>query len=264
VYGCEPSGPVLSVTCDAGRACRALVPDPEPTSEVYRDLASCALLPCPPGETGCIGNQLGICAADGVSLSTVTMDCAANGQVCSAASDCTVNGGLVCATPATCAASVTDTLGSPTGPESGSGSPYLGNVIEVSSARKLTELQMWLAFPSPSDLRWIVYELVGSEFVARAEKTTHAASSSGFVGSGPLSFDYRLEAGKRYALGAILPAGAVSYNVSTEWSPLNVNASFGSVLGQAHVYLADASRFSIVPNYAAFMTTHMKVTTESP
>jgi hypothetical protein len=261
VYECEPSGPVLSETCGPARACLALIPDPEPSFEVNRELTTCAFLPCPPGEIRCIGNKLGTCSADGVSLSTVTEDCALNGQVCSAATDCTLNGQLVCLTPATCAASVTDTLSRDASSEAGQGTPYLGNVIDVSSARKLTELQMRLSFPSPSDLRWIVFEQVGTEFIARAEKTTQAASSNGFVSSGPLSFNYQLEVGKRYALGVILPAGSTSYSAAYS---VDSNASFGSAIGNVRVYGADYSSFSIAPNFAGHTTTYMKVTTESP
>ncbi len=265
VYSCQSNGPTLAWTCDPDRQCVALIADPEPSSEVYQDLAICMWQPCAPGETRCVHNQLGTCAADGVSLSAVTSDCAANGQVCTAATDCTVNDAsqIACATPPTCAASVTDTLAWAKSAEAFSGSPYLGNVIDVLSARKLTELQIWLTFSSPRDLRWIVFEQVGSDLIARAEKTTSAASSTGFISSGARSFNYQLEAGKRYALGLVLPVGSVSYHVSAE-DRSNTNLSFGSVLGSVRADVVDFSRFSIPPTFASFMISYMKVTTESP
>lgn len=116
----------------------------------------------------------------------VTSDCAADGKVCAA--------------DLTCAASTTDTLGQDEVTGELGENTFWGTVLDVRSPRKLTELQQWIAFATTRQLRWMVFEQVGSQFMLRADKTTTEASGAGFVSSGPLSFDYQLEAGKHYAL----------------------------------------------------------------
>ena len=248
IFTCGVNGPKLDRECDSGSTCLQLLPDPDPENNAFPDLIRCMPLPCPAGQTGCVLNKVGTCGADGSSLEAVTSDCTESGQVCT--------------TTGTCSASVTDTLGKEESSSVLAGNAYVGNVIEVHSPRKLTELQMWLVFSSPRDLRWLVFEQVGTQFVARAEKTSSVASSAGFVGSGPLSFDYRLEAGKRYALGVVVPGGAVSETANAA-PELVASASFGSVIGSVTAY-NDFTAFEIPQSFTAYAATYAKVTTESP
>jgi len=244
IYSCGFSGPSLYTECDPGDACLAVIPNPEHGSEVYPDMVSCRPLLCPPGQTGCVLNAVGTCGSDGASLSAVTNDCNASGTVCTAS-------GL-------CAASVTDTLGTDEIAQALQASPYVGNVIDVRSARKLTGIEMLLVFTSPRDVRWMIYEQVGSEFIPRAEKTTSIASSTGFISSGPLS--YQLQAGKHYALGAIMPGDSIGFNANLS---LEQNPSFGAVLGSVETY-NDFSSFSIAPSFLPYTVSYMKVTTAAP
>ncbi|HKO52925.1 MAG TPA: hypothetical protein VJV79_34690 [Polyangiaceae bacterium] len=249
IYNCEPNGPMLYTECSAGEACLALVGNADLPPEFNPNVVTCMPLSCPPGQTGCFLNKLGTCAADGASLSEVTNDCAASSQVCT--------------TTGTCAASVTDTVGLDKFAVTNSDGPYIGNLLEVHSSRKLTELQTWIAFASPRDLRWIVYEQVGNDLILRAEKTTTIASSVGFVGSGPLSFNYTLEAGKRYALGVVTPGESIGYADSGAPLPLSESPSFGALLGAVYAY-AEFSKLSITSNFSVHNVSLMKVTTEFP
>ncbi len=240
VITCQPNGPIVYRECSPDEACLAVVPNAD---QSFPDLVSCVPTPCVAGETTCVQNQIGTCEDDGTSLGVVTNDCAASGQVCTAS--------------ATCAASVSDTLGLDENAVALQGSPYVGNMIEVRSSRKLTELQMALVFTSPRDLRWMVFEQVGDEFVLRAETMTTSASSSGFVSSGPLN--YPLDVGKRYALGVMMPSDCIGYN---DTQPVGGNPSFGSVLGSVMAFSDDS--FSVASSFVAYTVSYMKVTTESP
>ncbi len=248
LYYCNRTESDLIQECDPGQACLAIIANPDDDASGNSGLANCAPLSCPPGKTGCVQNKVGTCGADGASLSAVTNDCGASGQIC------TGNG--------TCDTSAIDTVGLDDSAQPLSGGLYVGNVIDVHSPRKLTELQMWLAFPSARDLRWMVFELVGSEFISRAEKTTSISSSPGFVSSGPLSFSYQLEAGKRYALGVIMSGDGVSYYDMRAPLPPAENPSFGSVNGVA--FANDVRNFNVTESFSAGMAAYMKVTTAPP
>jgi hypothetical protein len=248
VYYCGHDAQELNETCGPGQACLMVIANPDSSLSNFA-LAGCMPLSCPPGGTGCALNKVGSCGADGTSLDAVTNDCAADGKIC------TRN--------ATCEVSVTDTVGLDKSALLVSADEYVGNVIDVRSSRKLTELQMWLVFPSTRDVRWRVFELVGYEFVPVAEKTTTVPSSTGFISSGPLSFDYQLAAGKRYALGVSVSGGGVGYYDDTVPLPLADNPSFGSVNGLVYAY-SDVSSFNIMDSFTWATAAYMKVTTASP
>ena len=249
IYYCSRIGQQLLEECAAGQACQAMIGVPDGDFTGSSSLTSCRPLSCPPGQTGCVKNQIGPCAASGAGLSAVTTDCAATGTICTR--------------DATCDVSVTDSVGRDESAMVIGANQYVANVINVLSPRKLTELQMWLVFPSPRDLRWVVFELVGSELISRAEKTTTVASSAGFVGSGPLSFDYLLEAGKHYAFGMTMPGDSVGYYDGTEPLPLADSPSFGSIDGI--VFAEDnVSSFNIGDGFSAGAAIYMKLTTAAP
>ena len=233
VYYCDFNGPYLSEQCIADSACKAL----------GSSGASCLPRACTPSSKACLGNQIGSCASDGQSLSAVTSDCTATADVCTA--------------ELTCAKSATDTLGVDDNVDVIGASSVVGDVIDVNSTRKLTELQTHLVLAGPRELRWIVYELVGQNFVAKVDKVVTNPAESGFLKSGPLSF--QLVAGKRYLLAVVISGGdAVDYLDSI---PFVGNPSFGTMIGRVlSYYPSNFDVFSMDSNYI----THMKVTTELP
>jgi hypothetical protein len=190
--------------CPADTACK-----------VIGNVASCAPLPCSSGDTACIGNQVGTCADDGHSVGNVTADCAGAGNVCGIDNKC--------------AASVVDTLGIAEDAETDYGGSVIGDVIDVTSARKVTELQMNLVLASPRELRWVIYEQVGNNFVARTDKVVSNQSGTGFFSSG--AFTYSLKAGKRYLLAVAISGGnsSIAYFDS---APFSQGVSFGGLVGR--------------------------------
>jgi hypothetical protein len=233
VYYCDFNGPFLSEQCFGDTRCKAL----------GSSGASCAPLACSPSSSACIGNQIGTCASDGQSLSLVTTDCTTSASVCTA--------------DLKCAKSATDTIGKAESLEVISASTAVGDVIDVDSTRKLTELQMQLVLAGPRELRWIVYELSGQTFVAKIDQVVSSLAGTGFFSSGALNF--RLTAGKRYLLAVVVSGGdAVDYIDS---SPFTGEVSFGTVSGRVATYYPGTfDIFSMDPNYVS----HMMITTESP
>jgi hypothetical protein len=234
VYYCDFEGPYLAQQCDPDTACKALG-----TSQAF-----CAPLACSPASSACLGNQIGTCASDGKSLSQVTNDCTATASVCT--------------TDLKCAKSVTDTVGVGESAETFPTSYVVGDVIDVDSARKLTELATQLVFVGQRDLRWVVYELSAQNFVPKFDKIVSVANgNAGFIGSGPLSF--QLAAGKRYLLAVVITGGdAIDYVDSL---PFAGKLSFGAAVGRVVTsYPGTFDVFSVDPNYLS----QMKVTTEAP
>jgi hypothetical protein len=206
--------------------------------------ATCMPLPCSPGSQTCLGNKIGTCGSDGQSLSAVTTDCTTTTNVCTSAF--------------TCAASATDELGTADSTEQLYGGSLVGNVIDVDSPRKLTDLQLFFVTAAPRDMRWIVYEMSGQYFVPKVDKLVQSVTSSGYTSSGALSFN--LVAGKRYLLAVVLPNGDGFDSV--DYQPFVSDLSFGTAVGRIFTtYFAgnlDASSFdpsSVSP---------MKMTTVAP
>jgi hypothetical protein len=209
VYGCDWFGAsaALYQDCPADTTCNV-------TNSNY----SCIPLPCSPGDTVCLGNKVGTCAADGQSLSQVTDDCTAAGSICSADNKC--------------AKSVVDILGvdEPQGDISEPSTYFVGDVIQVSSARKLTEMQFKFFLPPTRSVRWVVFEETSdTNFTARQDWVVADQSGSGFFSSGAIS--YALKAGKTYLLGAVITGGN-QFTAYLDTGPFAQNASFGTVLGR--------------------------------
>ena len=247
VYYCDHDGPTLYNDCGSDAQCLDLEPDALPSdSGSNSELVSCFPLPCQPGESACVQNKLGVCGPDGTTLSSVTLDCTTNGQVCT--------------TDGACLASVTDAFGGAnTALNSYNPNVYLGNLIEIRSSRLLTELQTWLVFNSAQTLHWVVYEQVGPSMIARADVKTNETSSTGYVSSGPLSFDYELEAGKRYALGVFITELSVLSNYNMPF----VNPSFARVIGNVYVY-NDVTTFDLSNGFSTGYAMQMKTVTQAP
>lgn len=188
-------------------------PDDAPCASVSGGGVGCVPYKCWPGTKACIGNQLGVCAADGQSLGSVKQDCSATDDVC--------------VSEAACEPTAVDSVGSAEELASVSEGYVFGNVIEVRSNRRLTLLEANLVLPGPRTLRWVVYEQVDGYFTSRYDALTNAQAGSGFLGSGALN--YTLKAGKTYLLGvAVTGGGLAPYYDAQPWQP---EVSFGAVTG---------------------------------
>jgi hypothetical protein len=217
VYQCQGSlASTLWTQCGGEATCK-----PAGTS------VSCKLFSCVPGFKACLQNQLGACASDGFSLSSVTRDCASEG--------------LLCVSDAACGAQALDSLGSTEELDSFASGQLIGDVVEVTSDRVLTKLEASLVLAGTRDLRFSVFELVGGYFEPRYDKVVRQEAASGWLGSGELS--YPLRAGRRYlfAVSATLGGFVGSYDLA----PFPRGPSFGrNVGGLAATYsnfLSDSS-----------------------
>ena len=212
------------------------------TCQVTDNSATCIPLPCSPGETACLGNKVGVCASDGQSIGGVPTDCAANGNVCG--------------TDGKCAKTIIETLGVAEDAVTESAGNVMGDVIQVNSARKVTEMQMQLVLAAPRELRWVIYEQSGTNFIARVDKVVSNVSGTGFISSGPMA--YTLKAGKTYLFAVAISGGnSIAY---FDTAPYSVNASFGSVLGR----LDSGYSSTIGVYFDSFYLYQMKLTTELP
>jgi hypothetical protein len=176
--------------------------------------ASCVPTPCLPGSTGCASEKYGQCAQDGLSVTGGT-DCAAATQVCTAQG---------------CAASAVDSIGSSNFVTGGSYYNLFGDVLEVTSARKLTTIEAYLTLPTSGNLVWAVYQkdVINTypTYDLKFQKTT-TASGTGFQSSGTLSFE--LTAGGSYLIGVAVSGGSFAYYYDTAITPPLIN--FASVTG---------------------------------
>ncbi|MEI9949695.1 MAG: hypothetical protein WDO74_12140 [Pseudomonadota bacterium] len=240
VYLCQNGAPAAALlqSCGSGRACQELFPG----SAKYG--AACLPAPCSTGEISCVQNQVGTCAPDGKSLSLLIQDCPAEGSVCTA--------------DATCRKSVIDALGVAESGEMNSADTLVANVITVHTPRKLTELQTYIvASSAPRQLRWLVYEQVGSAFVVKAEavvSNTHDLE----LGVGVLS--YQLEAGKTYLLGRVLSAG----ETTNDLAPFEQNLSFAVLVGSLRIPYAPSIDVKAMDNIQLDIVSFMRVSTELP
>jgi hypothetical protein len=236
IYVCQWDGtPGISQYCDGETKCA-------PAGGGY---ARCAPFACSPSTTACIGNKIGTCGDDGGSLSAVSKDCTATSTVCTSAF--------------TCAASATDAIGVEEHAELLYASTVTGNVIQVSSARKMTELQMQLRLDSPVELRWVVYEESGQNFVAKADKVVKNVSGEGYLSSGLFDPAVPLKAGKRY-LFAVAISGTDGFS-SYDLAPFPGNTSFGVTIGRISTSYAP----TIYQEYVSTdVAAQMKIVTQSP
>jgi hypothetical protein len=204
--------------------------------------AGCGPRACEAGATVCLGNALGTCADDGESLSQVTENCASSQRVCNA-------------TPA-CATSVVETLGVNENVDALGSGEALGNIIDVTSSRRLTKLEAHFVLDAPRDVRWLVYELTedGSYELVASEITSNVAGS-GFAASAELS--WVLEAGKRYMLGVglVVFEGYLYYDDA----PYDTSFSFANLVGGTRN--AYSTNMFFDPNAPFY---RLRVTTELP
>lgn len=182
VYSCLGQGAkALKRTCLFGNGC-ADVPG----------TVDCVVLACEPDATACVDNQLGSCAHDGGSLSSVSQDCAEQGKVCDASGDCS--------------SAAIDEVGGNTRTLVAT---HIFNAIDVQSARRLTKLELGIASPTGDvNVHWQIYRQLypGSgdfvEMLAEADSVLVAGEASAVT----TELRYAFETGKQYYLGATVDA----------------------------------------------------------
>lgn len=208
VYFCQYAAPpYISQACNDDQPCKAL----------GNGAAICTQRACTPGVKSCVGNQIGSCAADGASIGSVTDNC--------------VTSSSVCTVDLKCAASATDTIGVAENVEVVYAGTLVATAVAMKSPRTLTELEVQLVLAAPRELRWVIYELVGSTYVAKFDKIASSVTGSGFISSGAISFP--LAAGKSYLMGVAVSGGdAVTYY---DTAPFSQAVSFGNIIGGAYV-----------------------------
>ena len=205
IYTCRANGTqVLDKACPVGRHCA-----------VAGAVAECATNLCAPEAHACVENRLGVCGADGASFSSVTDDCAAQGQVCD-------SGGA-------CSDSAVDTLG-PAGDAtfSGKANSTSGNVIDVYSDRVVTGMQARLKLEAPTQGAFVIYELVGSKYVLRVDDVGPFEPAADAVFSSH-ALNFKIYAGRRYSFAIYLATGACFEKQAADTDVV----SFGHVLGSA-------------------------------
>lgn len=175
----------------------------------------CEPYDCKPGATTCMGNQVGKCDDTGFALASVSDDCAGSNQICDSKQACADSS----VDTATTAADDVITVAA---------QQMLGIAVDVTSSRTLTEIEANLVVGGSRDLTWAIYELVGTTYVLRSNKTVSGQSGSGYLSSGTISYD--LLAGRTYLFTVAANTGSFAgYYDAVPWSSTNV--SFGRLAG---------------------------------
>jgi len=193
VYLCDHWGTnsYAALTCGSGMHCFT-----------SGDRADCAIDACSPGKAGCVGESFGQCGADGNSITNASV-CSDSSQVCSEQG---------------CAASSMNTVDPTPKASDGGSSGMYGNAFDVSNARTLTAIEIYLNLLFSYDLRWQIYERDGltdepnpePKWILRYQVTSND-SGAGFHSSGPLSFP--LLAGHTYLFGVEVLASGPNTNI---------------------------------------------------
>jgi len=198
----------------------------------------------------CTANVRTICNADGTGF--VTTDCTATGAIC-------YRGG--------CQASVFDPL-----PNShwtaaprdvGPGGVTLLDFYSVSTSRTLTEIQVLMMQARATTIGWVIYEAstqAGPYQAIFAATTTSSATGVGtFESAGLISVP--LVAGRFYALGVSLPAGATYQIELQDTESLPINVSFGQVVSATALPSASPGTMVSFPTPGAFVFQQRLTTT---
>jgi len=174
-------------------------------------------------DRSCDGNVSSVCNADGTAY--VTTDCAATGASCSRGA---------------CVATVVDNIGSfgwsSTGSnEAGAAGLTLLDFFTANASRTLTQIDSTMTQSKSVPLRWLVLEAanqVGPYAMISSTTTTSSATGTGVLeSSGPLRVP--LVAGRFYAVGVAVPAGAGYQTAQQGTSHLPVDLFFGTLTSAA-------------------------------
>jgi hypothetical protein len=195
---CDSNGTAWSnvTTCNGDTYCSAAT-------------GHCELDSCPPAAKACLSEKLGTCTADGSSLGSAVTDCKATSKLC---------------TLAGCATAATDALGDEYSYYPAPEPALFGNVVYVTSSRKLTELKQAITW-TIGPVRFLVYasNALAGPYVPVFDVSS-AESDDDLKTSGPIAVP--LTAGKYYFFGA-LTAGYfyMQENAGVQYT------SFGRALG---------------------------------
>jgi hypothetical protein len=178
----------------------------------------------------CTGNTLSACNADGTT--TVTTDCAMTGQVCHRGA---------------CVASVVDLIGNtwPTslGMDAGARGVTLLDFFEVTASRTITQVEIIMVQRKAFALEWRILEATNRAGPYHAIFSTRTMSGGGGEASsettGPIQVP--IVAGRFYAIGVALPAGANYYLQQQAEKTLPLEVSFGRVTSAAVVPSASST-----------------------
>jgi hypothetical protein len=179
----------------------------------------------------CLGNTLSACNADGTS--TITTDCETTGKSCYRGA---------------CVASVFDNIGYAgwtTSPamSAGAAGVTLLDFYEAITSRTITQLEIIMVQPRVFPLDWRILESTDRVGPYQSIFTTRTMSTGAMVTSsentGPIQVP--IVAGRFYAIGVALPAGARYYLQQQAERSLPVDVSFGRLTSAAVVQSASAS-----------------------
>lgn len=172
----------------------------------------------------CLGNTMAACNEDGTA--TVTTDCTATDKSCERGY---------------CVASVSDHVG-----YSGSTSPAMTagadgvtllDFYEVTVSRTITKLEIYMVQPSEFLLDWLILESTERAGPYQIIFTTRTMSAGAMMSSpestGPIRVP--IVAGRFYATGVALPAGAQHYLAQLAEKPLPHDVFFGRLTSAAVV-----------------------------
>jgi hypothetical protein len=173
-------------------------------------------------------------------LSSVAEDCAASGKVCDSSGACS---------------NITVDTMSEVMSTGALGTQPVGEVIDVYSARRLSQLQAELQLDVAQDLVWRIAESdLADVFHVVATETTHAQAGDGFFASSALS--YVLQPGHRYHFSVTgLPGTQASVHCGQGRGTV---VSFGTPMGS--VELADDGTLASI--YSC--ETRLRFTTQLP
>jgi len=193
----------------------------------------------------CLGNTASACNDDGTA--TVTTDCATTGKSCQRGF---------------CVASIFDRIGNtwPTSPAmtAGAGGVTLLDFYEVTTSRTLTQLEMLMVQPRSFTLDWRIFESTDRAGPYQPIFTTRTMSAGAMETSsettGPIQVP--ILAGRFYAIGVALPAGARYYlhqQAEENLKSLPLDVSFGWVTSATVVQSASSSAAIGYPAPDAFL-----------
>ena len=178
----------------------------------------------------CLGNTASACNDDGTA--TVTTDCATTGKSC--------HRGF-------CVASIFDNIGAswPTSPAMTAGAPgvTLLDFYEVTTTRTLTQLGIIMVQPGSFALDWLILESTDRVGPYLPIFTTRTMSAGALTASSETTGPIRVPilAGRFYAIGVALPAGARYYLQQQAEKSLPLDVSFGRLTSAAVVQSASSS-----------------------
>lgn len=206
----------------------------------------CVPYDCQPGKTACLGNQIGACGGNGLALSSVSANCAVQGQVCTA--------------QLSCAQTSIDTFGATTDIQTYSDGDLVGDFVDVLSARTLTQLEVKLNLPVARDVSFQVYAVdPNGRFLLEMHKIVYGLVGDGYIASPTL--DYSLQAGTRYFFGVVVTGGSFGVYLDSVY-PYTVTAALGRQAGRMSAHAVPYPPVVVEGPYA--MLYDIRLTTTAP